>query len=169
MPKKQKIENLYKKYKNQLYRYLRANFPRLANEDSFDVLQEVWKTLTENIDAVEKLEEKQQVFWLYKTTEYRARKILGRKYYSDESLSGRESLVEGRADETSPLEKVIRKMVASDIIDGLKEKDRELLIAKMCGVSFAELQTEKYSVHSLECRYSRMMKKLKKRMEEEGL
>lgn len=165
----QRISYLYEQYKTVLFRYLQKEYDRLRLDDIQDILQDIWISLTECIEEVEKLEPKQQASWLYTAAQYRAKNMLKKKSYAAEVLMPYEELTEYKSGERPLFDAVADRLAAGGILMSLDSLERKLLLARFRGIPFSRIEAEECSAHALECKYSRLMKKLEKRMNEEGI
>ena len=80
-----RCQELYVKYRQFMYWYVKKHFPDLPEEDIRDILQEVWTSLLNAIDKLYDKGDEGQFAWLIRVTQtkvidyYRSRRRTGRK------------------------------------------------------------------------------------------
>lgn len=122
-----RCQELYVKYRQFMYWYVKKHFPDLPEEDIRDILQEVWTSLLNAIDKLYDKGDEGQFAWLIRVTQtkvidyYRSRKRteeLGEKI----GLALREQQEVGSVQDI-----VIARMIAMELVEGLTEEERRIL------------------------------------------
>ena len=122
-----RCRELYVKYRQFMYWYVKKHFPDLPEEDIRDILQEVWTSLSNAIDKLYDKGDEGQFAWLIRVTQtkvidyYRSRRRteeLGEKI----GLALREQQEVGSVQDI-----VIARMIAMELVEGLTEEERRIL------------------------------------------
>lgn len=120
-----RCQELYVKYRQFMYWYVKKHFPDLPEEDIRDILQEVWTSLLNAIDKLYDKGDEGQFAWLIRVTQtkvidyYRSRRRteeLGEKI----GLALREQQEVGSVQDI-----VIARMIAMELVEGLQRKSGE--------------------------------------------
>ena len=74
-----RCQELYVKYREFMYWYVKKHFPDLPEEDIRDILQEVWTSLLNAIDKLYDKGDEGQFAWLIKVTQTKVNRRTGRK------------------------------------------------------------------------------------------
>lgn len=161
-------QRLYEENGVRVRWFLASRFSDLSEDDVFDVMQEVWKTLAEHIDVVLKKDSDGQRAWLLT--------VARNKAYDKVRERQRELHLIERVQENDPMMRqkdasaqdiAVGRVIASAILEKLSCADRETLFGEYFNVS-SEMETEKVT-NAKTCKRYRARMKLKKYMEEGGL
>lgn len=152
-----RCQELYERYKQFMYWYVKKHFSDLPEEDIRDILQEVWTSLLKRIDQLYDKGEEGQFAWLIKVTQskvidyYRVQKKtedLGRRIGT--------ALMEEQTG-LSVQDTVIEKMIAMELVEELTEAEREVLFAEY----FSD--TREFS-NAFKCKRSRLRRKIEENL-----
>lgn len=149
-----RCQELYVKYRQFMYWYVKKHFPDLPEEDIRDILQEVWTSLLNAIDKLYDKGDEGQFAWLIRVTQtkvidyYRSRKRteeLGQKI----GLALREQQEVGSVQDI-----VIARMIAMELVEGLTEEERRILAIEYFSDTTGEVS------NAFKCRRSRLRRKI---------
>lgn len=149
-----RCQELYVKYRQFMYWYVKKHFPDLPEEDIRDILQEVWTSLLNAIDKLYDKGDEGQFAWLIRVTQtkviyyYRSRKRteeLGEKI----GLALREQQEVGSVQDI-----VIARMIAMELVEGLTEEERRILAIEYFSDTTGEVS------NAFKCRRSRLRRKI---------
>lgn len=149
-----RCRELYVKYRQFMYWYVKKHFPDLPEEDIRDILQEVWTSLLNAIDKLYDKGDEGQFAWLIRVTQtkvidyYRSRKRteeLGEKI----GLALREQQEVGSVQDI-----VIARMIAMELVEGLTEEKRRILAIEYFSDTTGEVS------NAFKCRRSRLRRKI---------
>lgn len=149
-----RCRELYVKYRQFMYWYVKKHFPDLPEEDIRDILQEVWTSLLNAIDKLYDKGDEGQFAWLIRVTQtkvidyYRSRKRteeLGEKI----GLALREQQEVGSVQDI-----VIARMIAMELVEGLTEEERRILAIEYFSDTTGEVS------NAFKCRRSRLRRKI---------
>lgn len=125
-----RCQELYVKYREFMYWYVKKHFPDLPEEDIRDILQEVWTSLLNAIDKLYDKGDEGQFAWLIKVTQ-------------QEQKEG-----------CSVQDTVIARMIAMELVEGLTEKERRVLSIEYFSDTNDEVS------NAFKCRRSRLRRKI---------
>lgn len=156
-------EEIYERNHERINWYLWKYYGWLGTHDVYDIMQDVWKELSQHITEVGQWNEAAQWGWLIKVANSKV-VSLTRSNTRDYRLAEK---VEGFYTESSPMdcveEMVVHKILAEKVMQKLSPKEKRTLF-------------EQYSLHESSerdnasiCKMYRARKKLKRYMKEGGL
>lgn len=117
-----RCQELYVKYRQFMYWYVKKHFPDLPEEDIRDILQEVWTSLLNAIDKLYDKGDEGQFAWLIRVTQtkvidyYRSRK-------RTEELGEKIGLALREQQEVCSVQDiVVARMIAMELVEGLTDE-----------------------------------------------
>ena len=120
-----RCQELYVKYREFMYWYVKKHFPDLPEEDIRDILQEVWTSLLNAIDKLYDKGDEGQFAWLIKVTQTKVIDYY-RSQRKTEELGERIGLALQEQEEgCSVQDTVIARMIAMELVEGLTEKEKK--------------------------------------------
>lgn len=157
---------IYEENEMRLSWYLRKKCMWLNEEDIYDVMQEVWKALSENIQKVGMWDGGSQWKWLASVA-YKQAAYYARKNSTKEKLIGRMQEEELHPAKVLTVEEVvIQKITAENIMKKLSRKEKEVLFGDLLETDDSK---RKQKGNAAACKSYRARKKLEKHMREGGL
>ena len=147
---------IYEEFKDRLHWYVQKRFYWMNSEDLFDIEQDTWRKLMENIDVVGLLEPPEQLNWLVEVCHNQAVSLL-RKYgrIVDKDSEIMEQLLDAK-NIISVEDEVIDKIMLEELMKNLSKEDRKILYRN----AFS-LKNEKRSNAEI-CKVYRIKQKLRK-------
>ena len=149
-----RCQELYVKYRQFMYWYVKKHFPDLPEEDIRDILQEVWTSLLNAIDKLYDKGDEGQFAWLIRVTQtkvidyYRSRKRteeLGEKDRSCFTGTTGSLFCAGHSG---------RKNDCNGTVEGLTEEERRILAIEYFSDTTGEVS------NAFKCRRSRLRRKI---------
>lgn len=151
-----RCQELYVKYREFMYWYVKKHFPDLPEEDIRDILQEVWTSLLNAIDKIYDKGDEGQFAWLIRVTQTKVIDYY-RSQRKTEELGEKIGLaLQGQREDSSVQDTVIAKMIAMELVEGLTEKERRVLAVEY----FSD--TDEEVSNAFKCRRSRLRRKIEK-------
>lgn len=146
--------------------YLWRKFEWLNKEDAHDIMQDVWRILSENIDTVGEWPPVAQWKWLETVAHNRVISFL-RKAERNMEIDGEIEDYSGFSTTDSAEDSAIEKITAENILGKLSEADKKTIF-EIYLQSDSSKKSKKKSNAEI-CRYYRAKKKLVKKMKEGGM
>lgn len=157
---------IYEENEVRLSWYLRKKCTWLNEEDVHDVMQEVWKALSENIEKVGEWNKGAQWKWLASVAHNQAA-YYARKNSTKEKLFGKIQEEELRPAKILTVEDVVLdKITAENIMKKLSRSEKEALFGDLLETNGSKGKTKS---NAAACKSYRARKKLEKHMKEGGL
>lgn len=161
-------EQIYEQNKLKIRRYLARHFSWIEQEDVRDVMQDVWKALSENIQVVGEMDTDHQWAWLVTVAYHNVVSLIRRdsrkKNLKEKIRTTKKKYVDG-----NPVQQIaVNKMIAKEILDKLSPSEREVLFGAYLKHPFSDVIHQE-SNNAMTCKKYRARLKLKKLMEERGL
>lgn len=154
-----RCQELYVKYREFMYWYVKKHFPDLPEEDIRDILQEVWTSLLNAIDKLYDKGDEGQFAWLIKVTQTKVIDYY-RSQRKTEELGERIGLaLQEQKEGCSVQDTVIARMIAMELVEGLTEKERRVLSIEYFSDTNDEIS------NAFKCRRSRLRRKSRKVLE----
>ncbi|NCB93073.1 MAG: sigma-70 family RNA polymerase sigma factor [Clostridia bacterium] len=166
---KKECEKIYEENKERLKWFLLKHYGWMDNDDIFDIMQETWKSLSENIKKVSPWEEKSQFAWLVTVAKNRAIDMMrysDRKNKLDEKVQNLYD-TEYRTPQNPVQDIAVERATALDIMSKLSRKEREALFGEDSNVPTSD--AKEVRDNSSVCKTYRARKKLRKHMKEGGM
>lgn len=149
-----RCQELYVKYREFMYWYVKKHFPDLPEEDIRDILQEVWTSLLNAIDKLYDKGDEGQFAWLIKVTQTKVIDYY-RSQRKTEELGERIGLaLQEQKEGCSVQDTVIERMIAMELVEGLTEKERRVLSIEYFSDTNDEVS------NAFKCRRSRLRRKI---------
>lgn len=156
---------IYEENRVRVHWYLRNNYSWLNEEDISDVMQEVWRALTENIEKVCEWDSVSQFKWLLTVTRNQAITMFRKNERRAEAIE-RYKLYEMQQKTSPSAENVLSlRRSATAVLQKLSAADKDILFGDLLHKD----QPEKPKDNAYACKSYRARKKLEKHMEEGGL
>lgn len=157
---------IYEENCDRISWYLRRKYGWLNEEDVNDVMQEVWKALSENIEKVGAWNPPSQWGWLATVASHQAATCFRRNVKKEELVERIQNYGDLPKKRERVDEAVYSKIIAEGIMRKLSQKDKEVLFGDILDPCDP---TEKRRKNNAEtCKYYRARKKLEKHMKEGG-
>ena len=145
-------------YSDDLFLYLVRDLG-VERETAIDLMEDVWVVFWEKFHDIRDLKDAQIRKWLWKTAYYKVRNHKRRKNYYSEILYPMEEMEGFYADEE---EDDFEREILEECIMALRPVAREVINKRREGKSYRDISFRmNKSIQSLECIYSRAVKKLK--------
>lgn len=162
---KKKERELYRRIyltcRGKVRAFLWKYFPGIRDDDTADVMQEVWAALGENISDMRKKSEAEILSWLFTVAKHAAVDWIrenSQKYQCEGEMKAQLELL--RANHFLP-EDAVDKMIAEEILRQLSQE--ELIFLEN---EFVRPGEKKKQNNAKTCRIYRLRKRLKEKMEE---
>jgi DNA-directed RNA polymerase specialized sigma24 family protein len=171
MNKKEKkiCMEIYERNCQRIKYYLWKNYGWLSEADTFDVMQNMWKALCENIHKLSKWEDKSQWSWLVVVVRNEVHD-LGRARERQFNLEGKAQMQHENSNHGSgnPVQDaVIEKAMAMEILGKLSQREKEILFSEYLDMPIPDVSELRDNASV--CKSYRARKKLKEIMEEGGM
>lgn len=149
-----RCQELYVKYREFMYWYVKKHFPDLPEEDIRDILQGVWTSLLNAIDKLYDKGDEGQFAWLIKVTQTKVIDYY-RSQRKTEELGEKIGLaLQEQKEGCSVQDTVIARMIAMELVEGLTEKERRVLSIEYFSDTNDEVS------NAFKCRRSRLRRKI---------
>lgn len=158
---------IYEENNKRINWYLRRKCSWLSEDDICDVMQEVWKALSENIHRVGTWNEASQWSWLASVAYKQAVNVARKNVRKQETTELVQKYI-WQSSIRAPLEdSIIHKLTAVNILKKLSPKEREILFGDILKPDDPTVKKRKDNADV--CKSYRARKKLEKHMKEGGL
>lgn len=163
-------QKIYEENHKKINWYIWKHYAWLNEEDRYDIMQDLWKALCQNITNVSARTEGGQWAWLVTVIDNNVVSLL-RKNGRDEKLEEKIQFRMKNMSEDKTIEnKVVDKILAEKILDKLSTEEKRILFEKhLHKPSQYENRTSKTQGNALTCKVYRTRKKLEKHMKEGGM
>ena len=160
-------EQIYEENKSKVLWYLRKNFSCLSESDQFDIMQEVWIALSENIDKVAKRDKDEQGAWLMTVTNSKVMTLF-RANTRDVKLEDRCQNMRAADVYSDPVDDiVVEKILAEGVLKKLSIEEKRTLFEDYVNPIPKEKEAARSNAEI--CKSYRARKKLLRRMTEGGM
>lgn len=153
---------IYENNKAKIYWYLRKHNPGLAEDDVFDIMQDVWAALVKSIGTVELKDEDGRTAWLYKVCITKASDWFRKRERAnnlDEKIQSDSKQIYSH----DPVPDIVMdKIEALEILNELTESERKTFFSNFWETP--EAVDEKVSKNAVTCRVYRVRKKIEERL-----
>lgn len=164
---KKMCEQIYEENKSRVLWYLRKNFSCLSESDQFDVMQDVWIALSENIDKLVKRDKDEQGAWIMTVTNSKVMTLF-RANTRDVKLEDKcLNLGQGTVYSEPVDDIVVEKILAEGVLKKLSIQDKRTLFEDY--VNPVPKEKEVIRSNAEICKSYRARKKLLQRMTEGGM
>ena len=168
MGKEREVGILYEKYKELTLKYLMGML-EYKKEIAEDIMHDVWTQFLVHYETLEQRSEEEKKAWLLTVSKRMAINYLKKKSTTEVFLNEDLSECIFKNVEESIEERVVSTMLWKSAMSKLSEDDRSILVSRLEGISYSEVQKEcGYTCHALECKYSRALKKFRQHLKKEG-
>lgn len=164
---KTNCEKIYEENHKKIHWYLWKYYGWLGEHDTYDVMQEVWKSLSQHIKTVSTMEPAAQWAWLVRVTDSKVITLV-RVNARNEKLAQKVEKFYSNSTLQDPVEeRIVRKILAEKIFEKLSDKEKRTLFEQHISENSSE--TQKVRDNAMTCKIYRARKKLQKYMKEGGL
>lgn len=149
-----RCQELYVKYRQFMYWYVKKHFPDLPEEDIRDILQEVWTSLLNAIDKLYDKGDEGQFAWLIRVTQTKVIDYYRSRRRTEELGEKIGPALREQQEVGSVQDIVIARMIAMELVEGLTEEERRILAIEYFSDTTGEVS------NAFKCRRSRLRRKI---------
>lgn len=160
-------QKIYEENHERIRWYLWKHYSWMKEDDVFDIMQDVWKELSQHISKVAKRSEAGQWAWLVTVANSKVVSLL-RANTRDDKLAEKVQKFCNQKPERNPVqESVILKTLAESVLEKLTPEERELLFREYFDSEDPKKEgPAKRKDNAFVCKTYRARKKLQKHMKE---
>lgn len=124
--KEQKMcEMIYENNKSIVLWYLRKHFRSLSEKDQFQIMQEVWMTVSDHIQELEKRKQDEQTAWIITVANQIVMAFLGEK----EKYLGKGEILDSQGEKRRKTdEDVVQEIMTEGVLDKLTWEEKKVLV-----------------------------------------